>query len=117
MSNSAWWNKLLGPFAIDRAKFAVSQGLPGQGFYLSIPDEDGWTSFSECGPPQGVLLQFRYNHGDGQYTSMSPGYAEKLSPYFDRAGMQWRITGIGKEQLAAYGHLKKPLEDGHAYRT
>ena len=81
--------------------YGASLMQPGRGVYLSCPDEDGWTDFDKCGPPQGVLLQFRYVGVGFRYTLLGANYAEDLSPYLNRAGMQWRITGIGKEQLAA----------------
>ncbi len=58
-----------------------------------MPGED-WTSYELHSAPRGLLCQFRRQDGFA-FT----GYAKDFFPEFNVAGLEWKLTGIAKEQL------------------
>ncbi len=108
-SNTKWWRALLGPGTV-RDALASSQGV-----FASVPDGDGWNELDKFTLPQGVLFQFRYSFGMGEYVHLDANYVEDLSPRLNRSGLQWRMTGIGREQIEARAQLKRSQEERHAY--
>ena len=61
------------------------------------PDENGWYDFTYSYPPKNVLLQFERRSGD---LDTWIGYND-FHPEFNVAGLYWRHTGIGREQMEA----------------
>lgn len=58
-----------------------------------------WTSYSLCPAPWGILCQFRRrNKPLGLFTFVAR--REDFLPEFNINGLEWKLTGIGKEQLA-----------------
>ncbi len=55
---------------------------------------EDWTSYEFQPAPRTLLCQFRRKDGFA-YT----GYAEDFYPEFNVAGLEWKLTGIAKEQL------------------
>jgi hypothetical protein len=68
---------------------------------VAKPDEDGWVDWRDSAPPLGVLIQIRHWMADGEYTNLGMKCAEELTLSINRYALSWRLTGIGREQLAA----------------
>lgn len=58
-----------------------------------MPGED-WASYELQPAPRDLLCQFRRQDGFA-FT----GYAKDFFPEFNVAGLEWKLTGIAKEQL------------------
>lgn len=58
--------------------------------------EDGWSDYI-FSPPPAVLCQFR-RESTGETFLANP---LEFSRIFNVAGLQWRLTGIGKQQIEA----------------
>ena len=67
------------------------------------PDENGWYDFTYSYPPKNVLLQFERRWPiDSKFADVERwvGYND-FYPEFNVAGLYWRYTGIGREQMEA----------------
>lgn len=54
---------------------------------------DTWTEYTIQPAPPNLLCQFRRKDGFAH-----TGYAKDFLPEFDIAGLQWKLTGIAREQ-------------------
>lgn len=55
---------------------------------------DDWTDYTWQPAPQFLLCQFRRKDGFAH-----TGYAKDFCPEFNVAGLEWKLTGIAREQL------------------
>src|ERR1700731_377956 len=56
---------------------------------------DDWTDYSTQPAPRTLLCQFR--RGDKFFNYVA--YAKDFDPAFNIAGLEWKLTGIAREQL------------------
>jgi len=65
---------------------------------------EDWTSYEFQPAPRDLLCQFRGHAGfvksDGVFVGpVCTGYAKDFSPYCNVHGIEWKLTGIAREQL------------------
>jgi len=64
--------------------------------------EDGWREWVNewmcSSPPRGVLIQMDRPEWEKPWIA----YCEDVHPEMNVAGLYWRLTGIGKEQVCHY---------------
>lgn len=65
---------------------------------LLPPQAEEWNSINDSRPPRGVLVQFKQQFKSGLYTRWI-GTLEELGNVFNVAGLSWKLTGIGREQI------------------
>lgn len=93
------WNKVVTAPLTRSASYYASH--MGQATVTRIePTHDGWYEWDVLPPPKGILIRLRYYDGD-HTTNLGIGYSEDMHRYWNLAGMEWCLTGIGREQLLA----------------
>jgi hypothetical protein len=71
--------------------------------------DSGWTDYLFKRAPSGILCQFaRVETSDngGYMTKPWVGVQDDFRPEYNVAGLYWRLTGIGREQLERCPHLR-----------
>ena len=58
---------------------------------------EDWTSYEFQSAPPSILCQFRRK--DGQHTMVFTDYAKNFYPEFNVSGLEWKLTGIAREEL------------------
>ena len=83
-------------------------GWPVVAVAEELAAKDGWIPWAEHEPPTGFLIEaaYRYFLYDGRHAGKvievkQVGYPQDIPAGADCLGLSWRLTGVGREQLAA----------------